>query len=73
MAKEPTNHLAVANYILDDLAKGKTPDEVAAGLTQLVIAEALTGILELLTKLTGEEGTVLDVRVGGNVSTHSSY
>jgi hypothetical protein len=35
----------------------------------IAIAEALTGILELLTGVIGDRGSVLDVRVQGSVST----
>jgi hypothetical protein len=60
-----TDHLKVAEMLLSRIAAPGTPDKLAEQLTSLVVAEALTGILELLTGIVGDRGSVLDVRVQG--------
>jgi hypothetical protein len=62
-------HLEVAEVLLDKIAEPGTPDKLAEQLTQMVIAESLVGILELLTGVIGDRGSVVDVRVQGSVST----
>ena len=65
------NHLEEARVMLETvkLPKEYVRDEERQICATIAIAEALTGILELLTGVIGDRGSVVDVRVNGSVST----
>lgn len=66
---EKRNHLVAAKYAIDRMSEYPGNMQDVEVWSQVAIAEALTGILELLTGVIGDRGSVVDVRVQGSVST----